>query len=918
MANNPVETGGITFAIKGDTINNGNWYFINEPIYMDAAKMTVEQEPKRFARSVRYLQVDKLRLINAWSDKKVTAQTWNELGDVEEYLNYGLEWVMSVWKKKKFETDIEFGIFIDGVLFQSYQFDANDKDITDGYTFFEFKAIDNSKVADYKRHYDRKLNAFSDKGVFEQTVTPLQPVNFLHIAVPKYQESKFKGDGNPSVAISQTFPITGTFNAGSNTAKIAETYEIEDTLGFISNQYATHDESGWQVPNDSNNFTMIRALNDLTNVKIEITDINAVSSAAFPNPNVIDASGKVNLIVVIGNNLETEPFEVHELWSRDFENSFGFDNSPQPVPSSFTLNLDYIERGKIVYIYFSADSTATFSSTVNGLSGITARVQEYAGMKIKISGISTALDVVVKAVSYIDLINQGNVMLHNLPLYAPKFQTGGVFNKQFVYTKRMISQHLENLYFTVKQMFESVEEVCCDVELSDTEMYINHFLDYYQNEEIAVYDEIPSEEYSIGANERFAVNEFKFGFGKFAQDRDIVGSAKSIHTQSEDKIQNLIAVNDKNFKGDLIRDGYLIEDIVNLEIKQPETSVSEDNDLIIEDAIELPAGSFGVINSRLYMRVTAGKLEILNRSLAQDSGNTVINWETQGLGVGVGVEILTSPYLGNYTIDSLNRTVLTLTPVGTLTPVADGDYFIRIKHYYTNVQWQTRTNQQFSLIEGITEQFPNLQYSIARTKRRWWLPYLSCINQYNGKDIINTFFKNISADRIVRTQMVGEAQPITENGNILASELPTPILTGDIDVITITSTFAKEIERAQKYQDQRLKGFIRYKDKMGKTKRGFVQKEAFQILDDTGGKLSLTIEVMYEDVILKITTSGSDVFFNGVQYDNAWYDTANDFVRFYDQDSVELYDFYKYDKIELNGVIYDSINELVAELDTIF
>ncbi len=233
----------VTFGLRFNSLGHTNWYYVCEPIGFDAAKLTTEQEPKRFARQVHYLELDKAKFVDAWGLNSGASQVINPQGDTSTYLDYGLEWLLPIHKEFGFEMDVDFGIFINGVLYQTYGLNADEKDITDGYTYFQCTLIDNGKVADYKRRYDDTLNAFADKGVFEQVVTPIQSFNYLKRATPEYQISKFSSNNSPVQAVATILRTAGGtlgyINTGANNANIVNEYGVEDTLSFISNDYPT-------------------------------------------------------------------------------------------------------------------------------------------------------------------------------------------------------------------------------------------------------------------------------------------------------------------------------------------------------------------------------------------------------------------------------------------------------------------------------------------------------------------------------------------------------------------------------------------------------------------------------------------------------------------------------------------------------
>ena len=78
-------------------------------------------------------------------------------------------------------------------------------------------------------------------------------------------------------------------------------------------------------------------------------------------------------------------------------------------------------------------------------------------------------------------------------------------------------------------------------------------------------------------------------------------------------------------------------------------------------------------------------------------------------------------------------------------------------------------------------------------------------------------------------------------------------------------------------------------------------------------------EKKYEDEFLRIDIEGALVNVNDAPYNLSgvaqWFKTKNDYIQLYDKKSNPLCNFYRYDFVILNGVKYNSIVELVTQLN---
>jgi len=241
-----------------------------------------------------------------------------------------------------------------------------------------------------------------------------------------------------------------------------------------------------------------------------------------------------------------------------------------------------------------------------------------------------------------------------------------------------------------------------------------------------------------------------------------------------------------------------------------------------------------------------------------------------------------------------------------------GDGYIRFKYYYQNVQWQTRTNQGFALIDGVGSSFANLRYTIKRNLF-YWYPYLATMVMYCKKDIINSFFKS---NGTLKTQLTTESVPVIENATILYTDLPTPILTGNIINLTVVADYNDILTYMDLYKTK--KGFVRCLDLVGNVIKGYVQKSEFTL---SSNQLTLTLEEKYEAQILTVTYASGVLTVNDTTYNlngvSNWWKTQNDYLQFFDNKNKAICNLYRFNFISLNGVTYNSINDLVTALNSL-
>jgi hypothetical protein len=239
----------------------------------------------------------------------------------------------------------------------------------------------------------------------------------------------------------------------------------------------------------------------------------------------------------------------------------------------------------------------------------------------------------------------------------------------------------------------------------------------------------------------------------------------------------------------------------------------------------------------------------------------------------------------------------------------------------TNVNYTIRTNEQLLFSENLlnSDVYGNLRYSIKHDME-YWKSYLATAGKFiPNKEITNSYFK---ANGECRTQFVGDAEIVGENEPIAISDISEQkILSQNTIKTTISANFSRAKELLDDLQtinpDNSIGGFIRCQDANGRIFKGYIQK-----LDSLWKyeELELTLEERNESDFLDIVSSGGIFTINEVGYDpktftQKRYNIFNDFIQFFDENNVFLCNRTKYNQVKLNGIVYDSADELAIAID---
>ena len=874
MANNPLDTNAFSHYLRFISLGKTELYQIAEPIGFDTANFVKQQEAKRYARSIEYGSIEKLTFVDAVGQYIETPQIINPQGDGSNFLDYGLQWLLSIYNDFGFESKVEYILEKNGVQFSNGMLDFTEKDITDGYTYISCKLIQKNKVADLKRRLDDKFNAFGTKNAKQETITPIATENLLMKGLLIGKKSSWD---SPYAFNKDIYRTTNIYIRWNHCKEIVED-GISNTLTFLNG--INFNEIANASPND---YKYLRAKKELFDIKIKINNFSWYQEILGT-----EGTGVQNKYIVRWGTDDSylgEKILINEIVDRGQTRNYSLNE---------TVDIPYLPAGAYVYIFIE-----TYYITFEGNLFVRNISPKYT---IDITTNEKSIDQVIKACRWIDLIKQASLYSCGIPVNAPLFESSGIHYNNMVFNRRMISQNTDNFYCTPKNAFESIEEVNCDYEPNETEIFIGHQGDFYTNQEVAVFQIIPSEDFTIEENDRCSINKFSYEYKTFEQDRSSENTDLAIHTSTEWLIQNENVENKKEISIEFVRDPLSIQKVVDLELLQPTTSTQEDDKVYISNVIQLAPSSFNEFGRVLLCRITDGNLEILNRT-SDGSSDVFINWLSLGFGVNATITITEGSNLGTYKVITLTRSILTLQPI-TATPTSQGDLFIRIKYFYTDVFWTTRTNEGFSV-----GTFPNQAYSIKRNMKYFSEYFSSCL-LYQKKDIINSYFKS---NGTYQSQLNSETTPLIENANITYDSLSLPYITPKVYKLTCYAEFQDILNYLETYKTD--KGFIRTFDSNGSVIKGFVQD-----LDHiwSENKLSLTLEEKFETIYLVLTYLDGLLTVNDAVYDlsgvSEWWKFENDYIKLYDKNNIPLSNFYKYNLVNLNGLTFSTKEELITAL----
>lgn len=839
---------------------------ITEAAKFDGASFTLEQEKGRYGRDISFGN-EEISLVFYDGLYDTTA---NPLqlpdGTIVYNLTMGLDFLLDYYKRFGFESEVEFIIKKNDVVFTVGILDFQMAK-TDLLTFFECKIIQENNRAIIKRREDTNVDVFKSKDLDGNTIEPLTTERILLKAKPVTQ-------------ISSWGQRTEQFFSQALACHISpfqqiNKYGIDSTLSFL-------DPVSVSTPVEDLN--LIRALYSMSNIVVNVYIKYRI------NTNPIPGNTKFEFSSGIAN--QTLPQNTYsELIGDVAGNTYIYQktfNLTTPIVAGESFRAYIKQEGQLFY-------------TVEECS-------------LNISVTSTAVDSVVNGVRYTDLFKQCVKSINGMTVNSTRFDAGGEFYNQFAFNGKLIRQFTDKPFnVNFKDLFEDIQEVNADYQINQDNVFLNVYEDFYPNKEIAAFNQVPFDNFESASNDRYAINNFDYRYQTFEQDRDESNTIDAFHTNSQYLLPNKFVENTKKVEVKLVRDPFSIESARRQGIQTKDTtSLENDEKMFVIDVIAMSPTEYGSFVNYLMVQNDSGQIKILN---SDGENSAIFNWTLLGFKNGDYIQISSDgSSFGTYLVVGLEPTVLTVTG----TSITDGKHILQFTYPFTDVSYKNRTSEGFDLIENIDsgDNCSNLRYSIRRNIYHWE-QYIATACKYRPTETIqNTYFRNNGS---LRSQLSG-GQIYTENEDINVSSLRTAIIDPIIyktKVVVDFETMVDLLEDLQLIEAGKIGGFIRIADTHGRmvkihpTKLNYVW--ASELLEIEG-------EPRLESEFVEVNTIGVDlVEINEVGYDTdivfpVKYKTIGDKIQLIDAKGVALINITHFSKIKVNGIIFDTIAELCQAL----
>lgn len=848
---------------------------ISEPFKFDGSTHEIKREKGRHSRDVIISNQDiELEFHREVFEPIEVPQVLPD-GTILNYVTHGFDYLVNEINTKGWEMRVEYTINYNSTDFTTGEIDGLTYKVFDDY--LSIKISQNTLHAYIKKNDSVKIDAFSDKSLTGLPITPCDTTDIFLKAKPILQKSKWS---------EKTLPLIKNIGTATN-AQISIPISNALVDYRIENSYAPFDPffKGLDVSFAKNNDyryanRLITATTDLSGITLKINKLNVQGFANL---------GTFTL------NISRAIFDSDGDWVSNVGTTIQPINS---VGSVSIVNQDYVipipdmQAGESLIV-----SMNCFFATT-GLVSFDQKFLSYSVESVEITATSTAISTIVKGVRLYDLLR------HQAHSYDTTLNDLGVFNNtseywnNFCFNGRMLG-NLANQAFNneFKNLYNSVcDEAFADYQIDNNGITIDFIDNYYKDEEIAVFTEMPSNDANYTANSDYSINLFNLKFKNSSSERtgNEVDTNDDVHTSLQLKMPSKKADADLSIEFDHIRSAQLIEEQRRKgnTIDGKTRTLENDEKLFIIDCVPLAPNTRNKFTQFLRYRIlnTPNQLEIVS--------NGTFVWTNLGMQVGqtISVSFNGLPSGTNFQILALEDFTIRLQFLNNFpTSNSDGETSITFDYILQGVLYTNRTNQGFAKIEGVAnpDNYSNLKYSLKRILNKW-RKIINTAGQYLiGKEANVT---EIKINNELVTRLTGESADVVDFAPIEITE--DRILNGRVYEIKVFCDFDKATELFTETRD--LKGYVRAVRNNNSVIRGFIKNARYTWRTQ---ELLLNLEEKQDDLITEITELNV-VSFNLV----------NDFVNLYDADNLPLITAKEYKYFSINGIIYDNVEDFTENL----
>lgn len=877
---------------------------IEEPSMFDSFSHSIERKRNGFAVDM-YLFAENTSLLFTNSTYSKSDMHEDIDGTLLFNLSHGLKRIIDAYNVYGPDAEIELTINYNGVQLTKCDFDLEDID-SDLLSYFKCSFIENNIRAKHKiREDDVIINLYAEKNLDNINIVKLQPINVLLLSKPTFAESKWiKSDIPyfPSIGAPAPGDVSTKLEAGSafryfNFCRAITKSGLEDTLVPSPLDY-------------SNSFTdtydgtmkILYCKTAKKDVKFKIVpDVEFIhiqnGRTGYPN------KSRLSLTLRVSNGIGINDSIKYVLYDKECIGT-ATQTEKMPVLIEFTLPT-ILNEGEFVTLFWEY----SWDSGTISLDGNYSAINNYSHVNFKdctveVTAVESTINSVIQGVRWIDCLKKSSEIISGLPVDAPRIDAGGEYYNTIISNGGGV-RNISNIPFNVKtkDIFDMGKMVAQDYQITDSNIIIGEYSDFFSSRVLRVFNVKPDEKFSWNTNKEYRIKTFNYEFKNFEQDRQEQRTLDAVHTQAQILMPNLKTVNTKDVKIEQILDAYKIDSLRRLGIN-PDTidsSLSDDTDLVMLKVAPIMG---------LRIENYIGLLNISSIPSGVKIYTDNFRWDKIGLSVASSFEILTGLNIGTYSVTVIESTVLTLAKITGGINKSENK-IVSIRYSLPNVNFVSETDQEFSNITGVIskETFTNMYYSKIRNIKKW-LPFLAtCSMRYENGKLKISFLKS---NQDLSTRLNSETINLIEKNDIEINDIAelkkitdrkfdiTIYLNNPHDILEIF----KEINTRN--ADGTIGGCYGFLDINGDTIYGYPEKLEFIPLEN---KIEATCLEKYEpgNGVINLEEASKLLY--------SQYSSYGVYFTIYNIDGTVFCKEKRFTKIKIRGIAYTDLIAFIEELD---
>ncbi len=440
--NNPIDTDSFRHYLNFVSLGFAQLYEITEPVGFDVSNFLIRQNDGRFSRDHIFGNEQAPEKYAAgFHEKRPTQQLVHPDGTMSYYLDMGLNWILETRRQFGSEGKIERILEKDGLLFTTGLLDLPNPD-TDDATYFACNVIQNTKISNYKKQLTSSIDLLATRNMRNEPITPIPTLKVLRKSVPEANRSEW---GNTSPTLLHNFG-SATFWALNNNLISSEVRSSLISTIEVIRWNAAYVGSGWRnytiADYEAGGYVFLEGVNGeamkLIKSKQKLTDIKVrvrfKGRAYKRNPGYGDMTFNY---IVMGNYGDFKGNFDAGNYSKVIDIPLIYNewvdidvNTTMTMP--FDLELDEFLYGCYTCLQPAAPSFAT---------GCDLEIIENF---VEVVGSELALNTVISASRYIDVVKQCSKFINDLPVDAAQFDVGGPHYDNVCWNRALLSMQTNN------------------------------------------------------------------------------------------------------------------------------------------------------------------------------------------------------------------------------------------------------------------------------------------------------------------------------------------------------------------------------------------------------------------------------------------------------------------------------------------